>query len=309
LFGADGVNELLQAYRLINPATAGRDLLGAITRYEEVWDGSGYAWETQSVYDLDLAKLSIALDGYFLTPVAGTAFGADDVATAKTSLDAAIDALIAGLSANPTAAVLFNFRRTTDTAAGADELIGFGQRLIASMSADTVLVETPEWVLRLHGFFDNPFTAASILADPDVEDWMWQYHAPVGSPEYDNASLELNGDALFMMLDTVIGLPEFPDATIYCQVDAECPDAAHGGQDYWECAGDESQGVCSHNRDITCASWSVCDALQNGSFCIFSTCAPREPRLFNYDLVDEAYDGEPPTFIDEALWDELSQGF
>jgi len=204
--------------------------------------------------------------------------------------------------------VLINFRADTTTAAAADELIAFAVNVVASLDTDVVLANTPEWILHPHQYFDNPFTAASLLNDPDV-DSMWDYTPPLEplncEPGCEDADLVPNMNMVFTALESFVTLPTFPDDTIYCVTDGDCSTA---GQAYWVCNGYEDQGVCASDMTTPCWSWDDCASMVE---CVTSTCGPRDPEFFDYDMVGDAYDGGsgPPRFINEDLAEEIAQGF
>lgn len=319
LFAIAGANELVQQYQLIGAETVLRDLFGDYTSYWEdcyqSWvpdDQGGGSYQTvcdegdELRHDIDLGLVFAALDTNFLTALAGKVIDAASVATAKADFMSTVQALLAALNAAPTAEVLFDFQAPGAVAASA-ELSGFLQLVLASFTADAVVTETPEWVLRAHHFFSNPFTKASLLAaidDPSITS-LWSF-TPRDDVERTNAELAPQSRALEEMLSSFLGLPDFPQESMFCNSDVDCQGV--DGRSYWECSGWEEQGVCSHDANVSCSSTWDCESVSSGSVCRRDTCAPRSPAFFDGEVVGDAFDQEPPAFVNRAVWDSLRDG-
>jgi len=115
-----------------------------------------------------------------------------------------------------------------------------------------------------------------------------------------NAGLEMAGDVLGNVMESLMTIPAGPDTTIYCQQDGDC------GNVDWKCSGhDDYQGVCSFDMSTPCGMASGC----NTGVCVQDTCGLGGPQPVDQAKMDAAFDTDPPAFVNQEVWDVVRGTF
>ncbi len=300
LYIIDGVNELVQQYRMLDPATALSSLLADYTEYSRncYWDPvlGADVCDTSStlVRDFEPYQLYTALDSHWLTPV--NVIDAASMAPVKTRLQLGLAALVAAFDATPPVGdIVVDFQRPTMIAASA-ELKALLQAISASMNTPTGLPKTPEWLLTMNNFFGAPFDRAELLSATELSS-LWFYQ-PVDDDNL-NAYVELEGDVLGNIMERLVTQPSDPETTIFCAGPTDC----NVGERTYNCETGHYEGRCSD--DLSGATPCYGDGECGSGSCVMATCKTRDMLIYDEAVVDPAINRDPPAFINEPVWDDV----